>query len=299
MPLPKAQTPDGLSQRRHLRRALGVERLRAQGDRHRSALALAPTHTRAPTRRTKPSTPSPPALSSTTIRVTSGAASKMATSTAPCSVAADDGQPSQLPSRRSFTAPSASSIAEQLDVAAVAPQERPHLGQRSLYPGLERRRVQPVHQQQRPDQLVVGQFRQQRRGRARRRGQPLGPGRHRRDPTSAAAAPRPVRATAPDCDTPRAQPEPVRSARRSLAGSVVARAQASAPALALSQARSSALATWVGEWTFRSTLPLPRYMCTPQGRQGSKLRTARMISMPLKFSRVFSSKMGVSITASS
>ena len=48
-----------------------------------------------------------------------------------------------------------------------------------------------------------------------------------------------------------------------------------------------------------STLPLPRYMCTPQGRHGSKLRTARMMSMPLKLSIGFSSKIGVFITASS
>jgi hypothetical protein len=33
-------------------------------------------------------------------------------------------------------------------------------------------------------------------------------------------------------------------------------------------------------------------MCTPHGRQGSKLRTVRMMSMPLKFSLEFSSKIG-------
>ncbi len=55
----------------------------------------------------------------------------------------------------------------------------------------------------------------------------------------------------------------------------------------------------VGECILRRTLPLPRYMWTPHGRQGSKLRTARMMSMPLKFSRSFSSKIGVFITASS
>src|SRR6185437_1290246 len=48
-----------------------------------------------------------------------------------------------------------------------------------------------------------------------------------------------------------------------------------------------------------STFPGPRYMCTPQGRQGSKLRTARMMSMPLNLSWPFSSKMGVFCTASS
>ena len=50
--------------------------------------------------------------------------------------------------------------------------------------------------------------------------------------------------------------------------------------------------------TFR-TPPLPSYMCTPHGRHGSKLRTARMMSTPLKFSGPFSSKIGVFCTASS
>jgi hypothetical protein len=40
-------------------------------------------------------------------------------------------------------------------------------------------------------------------------------------------------------------------------------------------------------------------MWTPQGRQGSKLRTARMTSIPLNFSGPFSSKIGVFWTASS
>ena len=55
----------------------------------------------------------------------------------------------------------------------------------------------------------------------------------------------------------------------------------------------------MGEWRVSITLPLPRYMCTPHGRHGSKLRTARMMSMPRKFSGPFSSKMGVFCTASS
>src|SRR5215213_4778616 len=61
----------------------------------------------------------------------------------------------------------------------------------------------------------------------------------------------------------------------------------------------SPVAVAVGVCSLRSTLPLPRYMWTPQGRHGSKLRTARMMSMPLKFSGPFSSKMGVPCTASS
>ena len=51
-------------------------------------------------------------------------------------------------------------------------------------------------------------------------------------------------------------------------------------------------------WTLR-TWPLPVYMWTPHGRHGSKLRTARMMSTPLKFSGPFSSKIGVFCTASS
>ncbi len=50
--------------------------------------------------------------------------------------------------------------------------------------------------------------------------------------------------------------------------------------------------------TFR-TRPPPVYMCTPHGRHGSKERTARMMSMPLKLSGPFSSKIGVFWTASS
>ena len=55
----------------------------------------------------------------------------------------------------------------------------------------------------------------------------------------------------------------------------------------------------IGEWRVSSILPPPSYICTPQGRQGSKLRTARMMSMPLNLSRPFSSKIGVFCTASS
>ena len=47
-----------------------------------------------------------------------------------------------------------------------------------------------------------------------------------------------------------------------------------------------------GECIRSSTFPLPRYMCTPHGRQGSKLRTVRMMSMPLNLSGGFSSKIG-------
>ena len=61
----------------------------------------------------------------------------------------------------------------------------------------------------------------------------------------------------------------------------------------------SPVRVWVGECSFSRVWPLPRYMWTPQGRQGSKLRTVRMMSMPLKCSRSFSSKIGWPCTASS
>src|ERR1051326_8085942 len=55
----------------------------------------------------------------------------------------------------------------------------------------------------------------------------------------------------------------------------------------------------IGEWYVLRTLPPPTYICTPHGRHGSKLRTARMMSMPLNLSGPFSSKIGVFWTASS
>ena len=55
----------------------------------------------------------------------------------------------------------------------------------------------------------------------------------------------------------------------------------------------------VGVWTTFRTEPVPPYMCTPHGRQGSNERTALMMSIPLKFSGPFSSKIGVFCTASS
>ena len=54
----------------------------------------------------------------------------------------------------------------------------------------------------------------------------------------------------------------------------------------------SPVTDWVGECNLSNVFPLPRYMWTPQGRHGSKLRTVRMMSMPLKCSRSFSSKIG-------
>src|SRR6202012_5471267 len=63
--------------------------------------------------------------------------------------------------------------------------------------------------------------------------------------------------------------------------------------------RAQCISPNIGEWTCLIVLPPPRYMCTPHGRHGSNERTARMMSMPLKFSLEFSSKIGVVWTASS
>ena len=52
-------------------------------------------------------------------------------------------------------------------------------------------------------------------------------------------------------------------------------------------------------WITLRTRPRPSYMCTPHGRHGSNERTARMMSIPLKLSGPFSSKIGVFCTASS
>src|SRR5262249_53492295 len=54
-----------------------------------------------------------------------------------------------------------------------------------------------------------------------------------------------------------------------------------------------------GEWIRCTMRPLPRLMWTPHGRHGSKLRTVRMMSMPLNLSRGLSSKIGCPCTASS
>ncbi len=105
--------------------------------------------------------------------------------------------------------------------------------------------------------------------------------------------------------TMRSSPSPYSSSRASRSSCAVSRAFASSSASTRAtsswsrSATSMAYARPVGVCTTFFTRPLPRYMCTPHGRHGSKLRTARMMSMPLKFSGPFSSKIGVFCTASS
>ena len=164
----------------------------------------------------------------------------------------------------------------ELDPAAVRLHVGPHALECRLHALGERHRVQAVDQQQAADEAV-----------ARERVTDLG-GRLERpeDPLQALAV----------------QPEDRRHqllgrpARLDVGDRLEARSQLLE---ALDRLRYGHQQSPVGVCTTFLTWPLPRYMCTPQGRQGSKLRTARMMSMPLKFSGPFSSKIGVFCTASS
>ncbi len=158
--------------------------------------------------------------SSTTIRVTSGAASKMAASTAPCRVAAEDGHPSQLPRSRSLTAPKVVVDRKQLHVSAVPAEEGSDGLQRSLHPDVERVGVQALHQQEAGDQLVGGEVGDAARATEHGRSQPSGPARRRRGPTPGAGAPLPGRAN-DGPPWPAARSVPARSAHHSLEGSGV------------------------------------------------------------------------------
>ena len=84
----------------------------------------------------------------------SGAASRMARSTVVRSVTADDGQPSQLPSRRRCTAPTSLVDVEQLDVAAVTGEERSHRLERPGDACVEVVGMQAVGDEQAGHQLV-------------------------------------------------------------------------------------------------------------------------------------------------
>ena len=99
--------------------------------------------------------------SSTTIRVTSGADSKMATSTAPRKVAAEDGHPSQLPKSRSLTAPSTSSMAS----SSTSPPWRPRKGRTDssalFHPDVERLGMETLDQQEARHEVVGCEFGQQ------------------------------------------------------------------------------------------------------------------------------------------
>ncbi len=88
----------------------------------------------------------------------SGAASRIARSTADWSVTADEGHPSQLPSSCSSTAPTSASTSRSCDVATVLGEERPHARERALDPRREVVGVEAVDDEQAADQLVVDQL---------------------------------------------------------------------------------------------------------------------------------------------
>jgi hypothetical protein len=203
---------------------------------------------------------------------------------------ADDGHPSQLPSSRNRTAPALGVDGRAAPRHRRARQQRPHLSQSLLDPASEGSGCRPWTSRR----LAT-----------------------RSSPTKPRAAR--GRALAPAL---RREPAPRRRARRR-GGAAPRRSNVRGSAVACSSSsncsirspwpegfacrhRATRLSRPIRDWPPGSasaassdTLPLPRYMWTPQGRHGSKLRTVLMMSMPLKCSRSFSSKMGVSMTASS
>ena len=95
-------------------------------------------------------------IPSASTATTSGAATRMASSMALFTVMADDGQPSQLPSSRRCTTPSASTP-ESGHATRVRAEVRADLVERPLHAGVDVVGVQVVEHQQVADQLVVGQ----------------------------------------------------------------------------------------------------------------------------------------------
>ena len=226
----------------------------------------------------------------TSIEVISGAAARTASSTASSRVTADDGQLLQLPENCSRTASSPVRRLEQVHVTAVRAEVGPHAVQgvgdpafarragagrapaAGWRPGRRRRVRRPPpglprtasrHQPLQPGAVEVGDLADQllgalSRDRAARRARVE----QRLDPIARRAPLRVVLRIRRRCVDPDG---PI---------------------------RYSPVTDWVGECSLSRVLPSPRYMCTPQGRHGSKLRTVRMMSMPLKCSRSFSSKIG-------
>ena len=225
----------------------------------------------------------PVGATSTSIAVTSGAAASMAPSTASCRVTDDDGQPSQLPSSRSRTTPSS------LDVRAVRRRRRASRGRAGRCPARR-----PPGRPRRPGaaRAPAAAWRPVRRRPARpapprRAGRlvddlqhPLQPGAvevgHQPDQLLGALA------------APSARRAELASSSASIRSPVCARSRRPSGPRPLRRSgvrhdrRHSPVTDWVGECSISSFLPPPRYMCTPHGRHGSKLRTVRMMSMPLK-----------------
>ena len=91
----------------------------------------------------------------TSIEETSGAAARTASSTASSSVTADDGQLLQLPVNAQPHG--VAGDLEQIDVATVRAQVRPHPIQRVGHPAVHVVRMQAVHEEQAGHQVVGGQ----------------------------------------------------------------------------------------------------------------------------------------------
>ena len=162
---------------------------------------------------------------------------------------------------------------DELDRAAVGLHVGPHALERLAHPVLQRDRVQPVHEQDARDRAVVEQPRLQRVGAL------VGDGVH--DPLERLAV------------------ELHQRAGELLAGLVELGGELSDTRQQRLGVHASSQQSPVGVCITLRTLPLPVYMCTPHGRQGSNEWTARMMSTPLKSSGPFSSKIGVFWTASS
>ena len=98
------------------------------------------------------------------MRTISGAASRIARSTASWRVTDEDGQPSQLPEQPQPDGARVIVDAEQLDVAPVAGQQRPDLLEGGFDAVRQRVGMEAVHQQEAGDQLVFDQDPDQPRG---------------------------------------------------------------------------------------------------------------------------------------
>ena len=179
--------------------------------------------------------------------------------------------------------------AAQHDVAAVGLHVRAHRVQCLDHPLSERDRIQVVDQQQAGHRPVLGELVEDRRA-----GLARAPDRVH-DPRQAVAVHRDHGSDELLCERPCPRicelVDPI--------GQVLDPVEQLGARRARLRRLHSRQLNPVGVWITLRTRPDPAYMCTPHGRHGSKLRTARMMSMPLKLSGPFSSKIGVFCTASS
>ena len=97
------------------------------------------------------------ATPSTSMRVISGAASSMAACTASSRVTEDDAQPSQLPSIRSETTPASPSTSSTSTSPPCDAEVGTHRVEGTSHPVIEAERVEVVQDEQRRDEVVVGQ----------------------------------------------------------------------------------------------------------------------------------------------